>query len=44
MYLPEIFEEKNTEKLYQLVEKYPLGTLVTHSSNGIEANHLPFKL
>nr|WP_236760739.1 FMN-binding negative transcriptional regulator [Acinetobacter junii] len=27
MYLPEIFEEKNTEKLYQLVEKYPLGTL-----------------
>lgn len=44
MYLPEIFEEKNTEKLYQLVEKYPLGTLVTHSTNGIEANHLPFKL
>ncbi len=31
MYLPEIFEEKNTEKLFQLIEKYPLGCVDTFS-------------
>ena len=44
MYLPEIFEEKDHEKLYQLIENYPFATLVSQSSNGLEANHLPFKL
>lgn len=44
MYLPEIFEEKDHEKLYQLIESYPFATLVSQSSNGLDANHLPFKL
>ena len=44
MYLPEIFEEKNLEKLYQLIQDYPFATLISHSAEGLEANHLPFHL
>ena len=44
MYLPEVFEEKDHEKLYQLIENYPFATLVSQSTNGFGANHLPFKL
>ncbi|WP_333663958.1 FMN-binding negative transcriptional regulator [Acinetobacter sp.] len=44
MYLPEIFEEKNPQHLYQLIQNYPFATLISHSPNGLEANHFPFKL
>ncbi|WP_343619857.1 FMN-binding negative transcriptional regulator [Acinetobacter proteolyticus] len=44
MYLPEIFEEKDLEKLYQLIQDYPFATLISHSAEGLEANHLPFHL
>ncbi|ENX37211.1 FMN-binding negative transcriptional regulator [Acinetobacter courvalinii] len=44
MYLPEIFEEKDPQKLYQLIQDYPFATLISHSSEGLDANHLPFKL
>ncbi|WP_043969682.1 MULTISPECIES: FMN-binding negative transcriptional regulator [Acinetobacter] len=44
MYLPEIFEETDLEKLYQLIQDYPFATLMSHSAEGIEANHLPFHL
>ncbi len=44
MYLPEIFEEKDTQKLYQLIQDYPFATLISHSSEGLDAHHLPFKL
>ncbi|MCH7336749.1 FMN-binding negative transcriptional regulator [Acinetobacter sp. NIPH 2699] len=44
MYLPEIFEETDLEKLYQLIQDYPFATLISHSDEGLEANHLPFKL
>ncbi len=44
MYLPEIFEEKDHQKLYQLIQDYPFATLISHSSEGLDANHLPFKL
>lgn len=44
MYLPEIFEEKDPQKLYQLIQDYPFATLISQSSEGLDANHLPFKL
>ncbi|NNP69674.1 FMN-binding negative transcriptional regulator [Acinetobacter sp. Ac_5812] len=44
MYLPKIFEETDLEKLYQLIQDYPFATLISHSAEGLEANHLPFHL
>ncbi|WP_339352526.1 FMN-binding negative transcriptional regulator [Acinetobacter beijerinckii] len=44
MYLPEIFEEKDQEKLFTLIQSYPFATLISNTSEGIEANHLPFQL
>ncbi|MBP8005708.1 MAG: FMN-binding negative transcriptional regulator [Acinetobacter sp.] len=44
MFLPEIFVEKDLEKLYALIQDYPFATLISHSAAGVEANHLPFKL
>ncbi|ENU30447.1 hypothetical protein F991_01843 [Acinetobacter sp. CIP-A165] len=44
MFLPEIFVEKDLEKLYALIQDYPFATLISHSAEGVEANHLPFKL
>lgn len=44
MYLPKHFEESNTEVLHDLIINYPLSTLVTMSSNGLNANHIPFYL
>lgn len=44
MYLPEIFEEKDQEKLFSLIQNYPFATMIYNTSEGIEANHLPFQL
>ncbi|RLZ09340.1 FMN-binding negative transcriptional regulator [Acinetobacter sp. 2JN-4] len=44
MFLPEIFVEKDLEKLYAFIQDYPFATLISHSAAGVEANHLPFKL
>lgn len=30
--------------MHELVRAYPLATLVTHSSSGLDANHIPFHL
>jgi transcriptional regulator len=38
------FLKKNLEKLYQLIQDYPFATLISHSAEGLEANHLPFHL
>jgi len=43
MYIPEHFAEHDTQVLWQLMGRYPLGTLVTHGENGLDANHLPFE-
>lgn len=43
MYLPKLFEEKNPEKLFALIEHYPLATLVSTDLSGvIQADVLPF--
>lgn len=44
MYIPKQFEEPRVEIMHELVCAYPLATLVTHSSSGLNANHIPFHL
>ena len=44
MYIPRHFEESRQEVLHALMAAHPLGTLITHSEDGLDANHLPFEL
>ena len=44
MYIPPLFEESRVEILHQLIRSRSLGTLVTLSTSGMEANHIPFHL
>ena len=42
MYVPKHFEETSVEVLHELIRAHSLGALVTSSSNGLNANHIPF--
>jgi transcriptional regulator len=42
MYVPDYFKESRPEALQALIRARPLGTLVTLSASGLEANHIPF--
>jgi transcriptional regulator len=44
MYLPEHFAERGVEPLQRILREFPLGTLVTHTGKGLDANHIPFEL
>lgn len=44
MYLPPQFAESRVDELHRIVRENALGMLVTHSTNGLDANHLPFLL
>lgn len=44
MYLPVHFEEKRPEVLHALMREHPLGQLITHGPDGLDANPLPFEL
>lgn len=44
MYVPTHFEESKIEMLHDLMVAHPLATLVTMTSNGINANHIPLHL
>ena len=44
MYLPQDFAESKSEELFRIVREHPFGMLVTQTSTGLEANHLPFLL
>jgi transcriptional regulator len=44
MYLPGHFEESRVDVLHALVHAHPLGTLVTLTGAGLDANHLPFEV
>ena len=44
MHCPTSFLEKRTEVLYDLIEAYPLATLVSTGSTGLLANLIPFSL
>jgi transcriptional regulator len=43
MYLPDHFKETRTDQLHALMREHPFGMLVTHSAQGLDANHLPFE-
>jgi transcriptional regulator len=43
VYTPSHFEESRPEVLRQLIATHPLGTLVTLTSGGLDANHIPFE-
>ena len=42
MYLPEHFIETDINEIRRIIKDFPLATLITSTTNGIEANHLPF--
>ncbi|HEY0817675.1 MAG TPA: FMN-binding negative transcriptional regulator [Rhizobacter sp.] len=42
MYTPGHFDEQRPELLQQLLRDHPLGLLVTHGPEGLDANPLPF--
>jgi transcriptional regulator len=44
MYIPASFKEGQPDRLHELIMKHPLGLLVTHSENGLEASPIPFLL
>ncbi|GAA5235506.1 FMN-binding negative transcriptional regulator [Verticiella sediminum] len=43
MYIPSHFAEHRPEELARIIREYPLGVLVTHRAEGLDANHLPFE-
>jgi len=44
MYLPKHFEETRIDVLHGLIHAHPLGALVTLTSGGLDANHIPFEV
>ena len=44
MYLPKHFEETRIDILHGLIHAHPLGALVTLTSRGLDANHIPFEV
>ena len=44
MYLPAHFEETRVEVLHDLMRVHPLATLVTLTTDGLEANHIPLEI
>jgi len=44
MYIPSHFEELRIEVMHDLIQTRPLATVITLSSNGIDANHIPLHL
>lgn len=44
MYVPAHFAETRKEVLHALIAQHPFGTLITHGTSGLDANHIPFEL
>ncbi len=44
MYLPKHFAETDVGVMHDLMRAHPLATLVTHSPDGLDANHIPLHL
>lgn len=43
MYVPAHFAETRPEELTRIIRAHPLGMLVTHDAQGLDANHIPFE-
>ena len=44
MYIQNPLRESDVETLYDFIDSNPFGTIVVHTSKGLDANHLPFEL
>jgi transcriptional regulator len=44
MYLPEHFAQTDISTLHDTITAHPFGSLITHGTSGLDANHLPFEL
>jgi transcriptional regulator len=44
MYVPKHFEVTDVKVIHDLIRNYPLATIVTLSTNGLNANHIPLHL
>jgi transcriptional regulator len=42
MYVPDYFNESRPAALHELIRARPLGVLVTLTTSGLDANHIPF--
>ena len=43
MYRPAAFALTDPQELHRILREYPLGTLVTHGPQGLDADHIPFE-
>ena len=43
MYTPPHFQLTDTQAVLRLLREHPLGVLVTHGPEGLDANHIPFE-
>ncbi len=43
MYIPPHFAETRPQALHRIMREHPLGMLVTHGPDGLDANHIPFE-
>jgi transcriptional regulator len=44
MYVPAQYAETRSDLLHALIDRHPLGTLVSAGAGGLDADHLPFQL
>lgn len=44
MYQVKVFEEKDQQVLFDLIQNHRLGTLVTSFAGELDANHIPFEI
>lgn len=44
MYIPKQFEQPRVEAMHELMRAHPLASLVTLTSGGLDANHIPLHL
>ena len=44
MYIPKYFQMKDEQEMFLFMEQHSFATIVSHSSNGLVASHLPLKL
>jgi transcriptional regulator len=43
MYIPPHFAETRPEELHRIMREHPLGMLVHHGDDGLDADHVPFE-
>lgn len=43
MYIPPHFAVAEPAALQRIIREHPLGTLVTHGPQGLDADHVPFE-